>query len=186
MKLMTGKKLIRPRKERAVRLLGILSIVISGCSDNSLTDLEQYVRQMKSRPAKPISPLPEIEPYKTFAYQAADLRNPFTPAVVELPVGSAHPDQNRDREALEKYPLDSLIMVGTIRQGESIWALIHTPDGVLYRVKKGNYLGQNYGKIIHISEEKIEITEIVPSGEGGWLERQTMLALAGQSQEEGQ
>lgn len=186
MKLITGKKLICPQKERAVRLLGILSIVISGCSNNGLADLEQYVQQMKSRPAKAISPLPEIKPYKTFTYQAADLRNPFTPTVVELPSGSAHPDQNRDRDILEKYPLDSLIMVGTLRQGEAIWAIIHAPDGILYRVKKGNYLGQNYGKIIHISEEKIEIIEIVPGGQGGWLERQTMLALAGQSQEEGQ
>lgn len=181
MKLMTGKKLICLRKERAARLLGILSIVISGCSDNSLTDLEQYVQQMKSRPAKPISPLPEVEPYKTFAYQAADLRNPFTPTVVELPAGSAHPDQSREREALEKYPLDSLIMVGTLRRGEAIWAIIQAPDGILYRVKEGSYLGQNYGKIIQISEEKIEIIETVPSGQGGWLERQTMLALAGKS-----
>lgn len=180
---MVWKELICLKRIRSACSLGILSIAISGCSDTNLADLEQYVQQIKSRPAKPISPLPEIKSYKTFTYQAAVLRNPFIPTVVELPPmvlapeGGVRPDRERHREALENYSLDSLKMVGILQQGETIWAIIRAPDGVFYRVGKGSYLGQNYGKITRVSEEKIEITEIVPGKRGDWLEHQTMLAL---------
>ncbi|QBQ53874.1 pilus assembly protein PilP [Nitrosococcus wardiae] len=170
-------------------LLGVLLISVSGCSDEQLIDLKQYVEQVKSRPKGTIESLPEIKPHETFTYQAAELRNPFIPTVVELPPGpmakmspgsknTLKPNLNRHREALEEYPLASLKMVGLLEQGEEVWAIVRASDGILYRVKKGNYMGRNYGRITHINEEMIELTEIVSDEQGGWLERQNMLALA--------
>lgn len=168
--------------------LGILSLAIGGCSDKNMADLKQYVQQVKSRPAETINPLPEMKPHGTFTYQAANLRSPFVPAGVALLRGpdtqailvpkGIQPDRNRYREALERYPLDSLKMVGTLQQGDDIWALIRAPDGILYRLKEGNHLGQHYGRITHIDEERIKLIEIIPAEQGGWLERQAMLALA--------
>lgn len=172
-----------------VGLLSLLSVTVSGCNDEQLMDLKQYVKEVKSRPKGTIESLPEIKPHETFTYQAAELRNPFIPTVVELPPGpmaktgpgsenSLKPDLNRHREALEEYPLASLKMVGLLEQGEEVWAIVRASDGILYRVKKGNYMGRNYGRITHINEEMIELIEIVSDEQGGWLKRQNMLALA--------
>ena len=73
-------------------------------------------------------------------------------------------------------------MVGTLSQKNGVWAIIKAPDGLVYRVKRNNYLGQNYGRITKISEDKVELTEIVPDGLGGWQERSASLVLADKSQ----
>ncbi|WP_231561385.1 pilus assembly protein PilP [Nitrosococcus oceani] len=170
-------------------LLGIFSVTLSGCNDEEMIDLKQYVQQVKSRPRGIIESLPEIKPHETFIYQAAELRNPFVSAVVDLPLetiaqasptleNTLKPNLKRHKEILEEYALESLRMVGMLEQGMEIWAIIRASDGILYRVKKGNHIGRNYGKITHINEEKIEFTEIVPDEQGGWLTRQNMLALA--------
>lgn len=180
-------KLKHPAK--IVCLLSALSVTLSGCNDEQLADLKQYVQQVKSRPQGAIEALPEIKPHETFTYQAAELRNPFVLAVAELPAGpimqtglgpesAIKPDLNRHKEALEEYPLDSLRMVGILEQGAEIWAIVRASDGILYRVRKGNYMGRNYGRITHINEEMIELTEIVPDEQGGWSKRQGVLALA--------
>jgi hypothetical protein len=83
----------------------------------------------------------------------------------------------RRKEALEAYPLDSLDMVGTIGAGGGLLGLVMAPDKVTYRVRPGNYLGQNDGKIVAIYDDRIEIVELVPDGAGGWLERQAKIAL---------
>ena len=74
--------------------------------------------------------------------------------------------------------LDSLRMVGILQRGGAIEALIKTQDGTVHRVKTGNYLGQNNGKITLVAEDKVEMTEIVSDGAGGWLERQASVALS--------
>ncbi len=88
------------------------------------------------------------------------------------------PDVNRRREALEGFPLDALQMVGALEQRGQMWAVIKAPDGLVYRVARNNYVGQNHGRITGVSEEKVELVEIVPDGLGGWQERPARLALA--------
>lgn len=172
-----------------ISLLGISSVILSGCNDEGMIDLKQYVQQVKSRPRGVIKSLPEIKPHETFTYQAAELRNPFISAVVDLPPeaiaqasptleNTLKPNLKRHKEILEEYTLDSLRMVGMLEQGMEIWAIIRASDGVLYRAKRGNHIGRNYGKITRINEERIEFTEIVPDEQGGWLTRQNILALA--------
>jgi type IV pilus assembly protein PilP len=86
------------------------------------------------------------------------------------------PDANRRKEVLEAFPLDGLNMVGTIGSGDLI-GLVLAPDRVTYRVRPGNYLGQNDGRVTAIFEDRIEMVELVPDGAGGWLERQAKIAL---------
>ena len=116
-----------------------------------------------------------------------ELRDPFSPSLEErreeqLAEGGngPRPDQNRTPELLEKYPLDGLSMVGTLGIGDAIEGLVKDPDGVVHRVHKDNYLGQNYGRITAIAEDRIELVELVPNGAGGWMERQASIALGDQ------
>ncbi|BAW81137.1 pilus assembly protein PilP [Candidatus Nitrosoglobus terrae] len=167
---------------RVIGLLGILPVILSGCGDKPFADLEKYIQQIKSRPQKPIKPLPISKPYETFTYQASEFRDPFTPDGQSMV--STNPDQStvtpdikRHKEPLEEYTLDSLKMVGVLENKEEIWAIMRAPDGMLYRIKEGNYMGKNYGKVTAIHEELIELTELIADEKGGWSEHQATLML---------
>lgn len=168
--------------------LVLVAALLFGCSNSEKrAEEEAYVQRIKSRKIKEVEPLPEIKPYEPFAYTAANLRSPFAPPVLaEQPKkfiadGGVHPDMNRRKEVLESYPLDSLRMVGTIEQNNKRWALIVDPNGTVYRLAKGNYVGQNHGRIDTITNDKITLTEIVPDPSGGWRERQGSMALVDNS-----
>ena len=88
------------------------------------------------------------------------------------------PDLNRRKEALEAFPLESLQMVGTLEQKRVNYALIKTPDKNLYRVKVGNYVGQNFGVISAISDSAVTLKEVIQdSSSGSWTERTSSLQL---------
>jgi len=156
------------------------------CSSDPTADLEEYVARVKSQQTSRIDPLPEFKPYESFAYQAIDLRDPFTETSfspqeaipTEVTSNGIKPDFDRPKEPLEEFPLDSLRMVGTLEQNSQNWALINDTDGTIHRVQLGNYAGQNHGKITRVSEFEVELTEIVPDGIGGWMERQASIAIS--------
>ncbi len=164
----------------------VATALLSGCGAKSTEDLRSYVENVKAQQRSHIDPLPEFSPYETHLYAAANERDPFTAPVYSAPrskvakgsKGGISPDFNRPREPLEAEPLDSLRMVGTLERNGSSWALVRMSDSTIYRVKPGNYIGQNYGKIIKITESEVEVAEIVPDGLGGWMERQAALALS--------
>ena len=174
-------------KAIAVALLGLM---IAGCSGDNLSDLRSFVQAEKAKPGGRVEPIPEVKPFESFTYKANGRKSPFQPwglnsGVAKSAQGSSgglHPDTTRRREALEAFPLDTLRMVGTLTQKNGVWAILKAPDGLVYRVKRNNYLGQNYGRITKISEDKVELTEIVPDGLGGWQERRASLVLADKSQ----
>ncbi len=121
-----------------------------------------------------------IKTFETFTYDSQDRRNPFDLSAEEQEQSAAsgpQPDQNRTREPLESFPLDGLKMSGTLGLAKSMEGLVRDPDGVVHRVRVGNYLGQNYGRIIAIAEEKIDLVELIPNGSGGWMERAATMAL---------
>lgn len=163
-------------------LLGMaVALLAAGCTTGR-ADLEQWVAQQKNRPAPPLPPLPEIKTFETFIYQAQDLRDPFgANRSAEGPGATAQagprPDPNRAKEPLEQFALDSLEMVGTIGTGPGIRALLQDPEGIIHRVHKDNYVGKNYGHIIGITEDHIDLVELVPNGNGGWMEREASIAL---------
>ena len=163
----------------------LVFVLLTGCSGN-ISDLEAWVAEVKARPQEGIEPLPEIIPYKAFAYVKGSKRDPFDASIFKPQVASAaknksssiSPDPNRVPEYLESFPLDTLRMVGTMSQEQNNWALIKTPDNTIQRVLTGNYLGQNNGKIVDVSDDGIELVEIIPDGFGGWRERETSIALS--------
>lgn len=161
-------------------------LLLAGCSDD-MSDLREFVKETKQRPGGQIEEIPEFEPYESFTYDSTGLRDPFRPsegfgmsaeelAAEESKSGLA-PDTSRPKEPLEQFPLDSLEMVGTLSQGGQEWGLVKSPEGVIHRVQEGNYLGQNYGRITKVAAERIEVLEIVPDGQGDWMEREAALSL---------
>jgi type IV pilus assembly protein PilP len=151
---------------------------LTACSSAD-SDLARFIEDTKKEPGGRVEPLPEIKPYETFVYAAADLRSPFLPSSPGSGAGLAgvRPDQKRNREFLEQYSLDTLKMVGTLRLGGSIYGLVQTKDGLVHRVTAGNHIGQAEGKITEISPSKISVIEIVPDSLGGYMERPAALAL---------
>lgn len=171
-------------------LIAMAGLLVVGCSGDKLSDLRSFVKKEQAKPGGRVEPLPEVKPFESFTYRPAGRKSPFEPWGVSSGVAKAsgsstaglHPDLNRRREPLESFPLDTLRMVGTLAQKGMVWAIIKAPDGLVYRVKRKNYLGQNHGRIIKITEDKVELVEIVPDGLGGWRERRASLVLADQSQ----
>jgi type IV pilus assembly protein PilP len=141
-------------------------------------NLEEWVANVKARPAPPLDPLPVMQQFETFEYAAQGLRDPFSDAFTSDSGGSGpRPDSARRKQTLEQFPLDGLDMVGTLGSGRGLVALVMAPDKVTYRVQTGAYLGQNDGRVTGIQEDRIELVELVPDGAGGWLERPASIAL---------
>ena len=165
------------RTLRNVAALGLVVVALAGCS-SSTREVEAWVAEVKARPAPPLDPLPVMKQFETFEYSSQGLRDPFSAPAPDSDTGNGKgPDPNRRKEALEAFPLDSLNMVGTIGGGGNLIGLVMAPDKVTYRVRVGNYMGQNDGKITAVTEDRIELTELVPDGAGGWLERPAKIAL---------
>ncbi len=160
----------------------MLPLLLAGCANKDMSDLHGYVDEVKGRPPSGIEPIPEIKQVVGFVYAAKNRRDPFTPqedetAATETVLDNGiRPDPNRRKEELESFSLDSLRMVGTLEQDEQTWGLVKTNDGTIHRVATGNYMGQNDGKITRISEDKIELIELVPTG-SGFLEKEAAVAL---------
>lgn len=162
---------------RAGVLLAVLGFGLSGCTSDT-KEIEEWVAEVKARPAPPLDPLPVMKQFETFEYSAEGLRDPFAIPSPDRDSGSGlRPDPNRRKEALEAFPLDGMRMVGTIGGSGSLVGLVLAPDKVTYRVHPGNYLGQSDGRITAIYEDRIEMVELVPDGAGGWLERQAKISL---------
>ncbi len=165
------------RNAMSALLVAAVALSLSACTRGS-RDLEAWVAEVKARPAPPLDPLPVMKQFETFEYAAQDLRDPFAQPSADRDGGNAlRPDPNRRKEVLEAFPLDSLDMVGTIGEGSGVVGLVMGPDRVTHRVRSGNYMGLNDGRITAVFEDRIEIVELVPDGAGGWLERPAKIAL---------
>lgn len=175
---------------------------LSGCAEPDKTDVQRFVESIKRTPPnKKIDDPPKIQPYTPFTYTAQGDKDPFTVSLwagdpdelVAIPDAAQQsiiscpgirPDPNRTKEEMEKYSLGSLKMMGTLRMGTQgeLWALVLAPDNVVHRVQKNHYLGNNHGRITMVTEQKIEITEIVQEAptekkQACWQERRAALAI---------
>jgi type IV pilus assembly protein PilP len=163
---------------KAVLVLGVV-LTLAGCSGQD--DLHQWVAQEKQKKGAPIPPLPVIKTFETFQYNDQDKRDPFSPSTAELQ-GSANtgprPDENRAKEPLEMFALDSLKMVGTVGTGAATEVLVKDPGGVIHRVHRNEYMGQNYGRVTAVADDHIDLVELVSNGNGGWMERSASIALS--------
>ncbi len=170
--------------------LRMVFVLVSGglaaCGNDDVSDLNRYIQDVKARPKGAIEPLPETKIVESFVFNPDGLRDPFRPTErnmeeADMDVSGAsgiRPDTERRKEELEAYSLDTLRMVGTMTDQEGLWGLVKTKDGTIHSIKVGNHMGLNYGKIIRILEDRIELMEIVPDKPGTWREQQATLALA--------
>ena len=170
--------------------MNLLLVSLTGCVwvDNT-DDLQKYVSQIRDRTARPIKPLPEFIAYEAFVYEGTRLRNPFTPVVQFVPdeknenrdldLGNTPaPDDQRLKSYLEEFTLKELKMVGNIaKKGESNWVLIVDTNGEIHRVTTGDYVGQDHGKVVDVSAQKIKIVETISNGRGGWITRPRSIEL---------
>ncbi|MFT5445441.1 MAG: type IV pilus assembly protein PilP [Gammaproteobacteria bacterium] len=168
------------------------SIVLTGCIDRDKSDLEAYAQQILAKKGTRIDELPPVEPYEVFIYpcskagQCVDPFEPFyketkaPPADISTVTSGPKPNFDRNSEELESHSLDALRMMGTVELNSELWGIVRSPDGTIHRVQVGNYVGRNHGKIIGISEESIDLNEIVDDGRGGYQERTAALGLSEQ------
>jgi len=166
------------------RLLALTAaLALGGCGGDGLNDLRDFTKNAFADRKPKIEPIPEVKPHEVYLYSAADLNDPFSPAnlksggaVQKLSAGP-RPDLNRRKEPLEDFPLEGLKMVGTLSRAKQVWAVIQAPDGTVHRVQKGNRMGQNFGRVTRILEERIDLVELHQGALGDWVEREASIAL---------
>ena len=160
-------------------------LALSACGGEQFGDLKKELQDMTKDLRGRVDPLPQVRPYEPVAYQAENEIDPFRPGRIEVavaPGGAAaaasgrSPDMDRPKEPLEAFPLESIQMVGSLTQGRETFALVKAGPN-LYRVRKGNYMGQNFGVITGIDESQISLKELIQEGSGEWVERSSSLQL---------
>lgn len=164
--------------------LALTCLALTGCgSERHLDEVKQFVKESDNLPRGRIEPLPEVTPYVPFEYAAFDLLDPFVPRKIQ----AAQPpkrdpkdprlDPTRRKGPLEAFPLENLKMVGTLQQKKDVFALIKAPDNNLYRVKTGDFMGQNFGRVTDISESALKLNELIQDSGNEWKEEERTLLL---------
>lgn len=168
---------------RKSRVAGVLVAAALVSCRSEPDDLAAWLGEVKARPVMPVEALPQIQSPESFSYVAAGRRSPFAPLAPEAEdagrVGAGPgPDLAREREFLEHYSLDALRMVGSLRSEAGLHGLMLTPDGLVHRLATGDYLGRNHGRVTSISEQEVQLVELVTDGNGGYMQRSAAIALA--------
>lgn len=169
-----------------VSLLISVAFSLSACHQG-MGDLQQFVEQTKAKPPGRVEPIPPFIPYQNFEYTTQNFRDPFklvdfrrpepTEETISETATGPRPDIDRVHEPLEDFPLDTLRFKGSVTKNGTKWGLIFAPDNTIHRVLEGNFMGQNHGRIVALSDVEIQLTEIVPDGLGNYIERSAALAL---------
>ena len=169
--------------KRALILALAAAALVAGCGGEEHGDLKQELAQLTKDFRGQVPPLPQVRPYEPVPYTAESQVDPFRPERIDVAktnvAGSGSklaPDPNRPKEPLEAFPLEAIQMLGTITQTKDTFALVKAGPN-LYRVKKGNYMGQNFGVITGIDEGGIKLKELVQDSSGEWVERSSGLQL---------
>lgn len=170
-------------KYRALFMAVLTASTLAGCSA-SFDDVQSQMEAIRQKPRGRVEPPPEFTPMPTFTYAAHQLRSPFSPPVSAdqqlLNSGKkVEPDLSRPQEYLERFNLEALRLRGTLqRPNGPLFALVEDGNGGVQRVKVGNYMGKNQGRIVEISPTQVSVVEIVPDGRDGWVERPRSLVLS--------
>lgn len=174
---------------RTVRPWLVLMVLalLGGCSGGDENELNTWMVEQRNAVKPRVAAVSEPKSFAPQAYEVMDMLEPFNPQKLTRgfkseaanPVANSAlitPELNRRKEPLEVYPLDLMALVGGLeRQGQRV-ALVQI-DKLLYQVRVGAYLGQNYGKIVKISETELTLREIVQDAVGEWIERPAVLHL---------
>ena len=175
--------MIRRRPNGTALLAALALCALSGCSDNQ-EELQSWMAQERAQARPRVQPIMPPQQFNPQPYMVAEAVEPFNVQKLTVvlrqeasqPNSAVAAELNRRKEPLEAYPLDSMTMVGSVTRKGVQYALLKV-DNLLYQVKVGDYLGQNYGKIMKVTETEIELREIVQDAAGEWTERATALQL---------
>jgi type IV pilus assembly protein PilP len=154
--------------------------LLAGCGASGGDDLDKFIKEAGKDMRGKVEPLPEVTPFVPYEFNADNaINDPFKPRKAQTAKSNGlQPDLNRPREALEAYPLESLKYVGNLRKGKLRYALLKAPDNAVNQVTIGNYLGQNLGMVVDITDNEIKIKEIVQDElSGDWIERSASVNL---------
>lgn len=171
----------RPTPHAAALLM--LAALLAGCGADD-TELNAWMQQQKNEVRPSVQPLQPPKRFNPQAYNGGDAVEPFSTQKLSValkqearqPSSLLATELNRRKEPLEAFPLDSMSMVGSVSRQGAPYALLRV-DNLLYQVKAGDYLGQNYGRITRITETEVTLREIVQDASGEWTERSTSLQL---------
>ena len=174
-------------KLNPVLLMSVVSLVLSGCGASNADDIREWMVQERNQTRPRVAPLPPPKQFVPEPYTNASATEPFSnlkltqalrrdSAQVASNAALVAPELARRKEPLEDFPLDVMTMVGSIIKAGQPVALIRV-EHLLYQVKIGGYLGQNYGRVMKISETEIGLREIVQDSGGEWVERVATLQL---------
>jgi len=163
-----------------------VAVLVGACGGEEQSELRQELAAMTKDLRGKVDPLPQVKSFEPVPYKGESMVDPFVPGRIVVTQASAgggggggvQPDLNRPKEPLEAFPMESIQMVGTLSQNQDMYALVKA-GASLFRVKKGNYMGPNFGVITGIDESQINIKEVVQDSGGDWVERSTSLQMQG-------
>jgi type IV pilus assembly protein PilP len=167
------------------KLVILAAFSLAACGADEHGDLKQELNQLTKDFRGRVEPLPQVKPYEAVPYTAEGQVDPFRPERIDVAAQRISPtasssriekERDRAKEPLEAFPLESIQMLGTISQANEVFALVKAGPN-LYRVKKGNYMGQNFGVVTGIDESQISLKELIQDSGGEWVERNSALQL---------
>ena len=161
--------------------------MLTGCGPSGEDELRMWMADQRANTKPSVTPLTEPKKFVPEPYAQDGAIEPFnqvrlTQALrrdstqVASNAALIAPEMARRKDPLEAFPLDSMAMVGSLIKEGTPTALLRV-DNLIYQVKVGNYLGQNYGKITKITENSIQLREIAQDATGDWIERTASLDL---------
>lgn len=164
------------------RWILLSALLLAGCGAEEFQDLQEFVNQSGADMRGKIEAPPEVKPYEPFTYDNSEnLPDPFKPRKPERQgsgkSGLSPELINHKPEELEEFPLDSLKMTGFVFIHDTAYAVISAPDGKVHNVRVGNYMGQNFGRVISITETELKLKEMIQDSAGDWSERISSLEL---------
>lgn len=174
-------------KHLAVLSAACWLLVLAGCGSSRDDDIRQWMLEERNQTRPKVDPIPAPKQFKPEAYTNAAAVEPFSKEKLTQALkrdssqvvangALVAPELARRKEPMEAFPLDAMAMVGSIVKAGQPVALVKV-DNLLYQVKQGSYLGQNYGKVMKITETEVTLREIVQDAVGEWIERVATLQL---------
>ncbi|HEX8988479.1 MAG TPA: pilus assembly protein PilP [Rhodocyclaceae bacterium] len=167
-------------------LIALAPLLLVACAGEEHSDIKEWMREASKDLHGHVPPLPEVKPFPVVSYEPGDLPDPFRSSKIEpsrkTGGGGIKPDFDRRKEELERYPLDAIKFVGLIRDAKLLYAVV-TADNRIYRVKVGNYMGQDFGMVTDIQssssldEGRLVLKELVQDASGDWVERETVVEM---------
>ena len=162
----------------------IMTLPLFSCVEVNLDDLSGFVAETKAKMYPVDDSVPTLKKIDALVFTQKDARNPFTKPqpetiapVENAPKSCPQPNLNRKKQALEMYSLANLTMRGTLLVEQQRWGLVQVTNGELYKVKSGYYLGLNHGRVLKITDNKIDLLELAADQDGCWQERITQITL---------